>query len=100
MATPTESKTQKRRLSETLDIEWPEEERKYLTGNHALAEAAIRAGCRFYAGYPITPSTEILEYMSKRLRGSTEEMRQLGVKREDIREIGSTLNLQEIKFKN
>jgi 2-oxoglutarate/2-oxoacid ferredoxin oxidoreductase subunit alpha len=32
-----------------------------------MAESAIRAGCRFYAGYPITPSTEILEYMSVRL---------------------------------
>src|SRR5439155_6599299 len=36
-------------------------------GSHAIAEAAIQAGCRFYAGYPITPSTEILEYMSLRL---------------------------------
>jgi 2-oxoglutarate/2-oxoacid ferredoxin oxidoreductase subunit alpha len=33
-------------------------------GAPAIAEAAIRAGCRFYAGYPITPSTPILEYMS------------------------------------
>src|SRR5213593_1986758 len=32
-----------------------------------MAESAVRAGCRFYAGYPITPSTEILEYMSVRL---------------------------------
>src|SRR5262245_38873868 len=32
-----------------------------------MSEAAIQAGCRFYAGYPITPSTEILEYMSTRL---------------------------------
>jgi 2-oxoglutarate ferredoxin oxidoreductase subunit alpha len=39
----------------------------FLRGNEALAEAAIRAGCRFYAGYPITPSTEILEYMAKRM---------------------------------
>ncbi len=38
-----------------------------MEGSHALAEAAIRAGCRFYAGYPITPSTEILEYMASRL---------------------------------
>jgi 2-oxoglutarate ferredoxin oxidoreductase subunit alpha len=38
-----------------------------MEGGHALAEAAIRAGCRFYAGYPITPSTEILEYMSVRM---------------------------------
>ena len=38
-----------------------------MEGSHALAEAAIQANCRFYAGYPITPSTEILEYMSYRL---------------------------------
>jgi 2-oxoglutarate ferredoxin oxidoreductase subunit alpha len=38
-----------------------------IEGSHAIAEAAIQAGCRFYAGYPITPSTEILEYMSHRL---------------------------------
>ena len=38
-----------------------------MEGSHAIAEAAIQAGCRFYAGYPITPSTEILEYMSHRL---------------------------------
>lgn len=36
-------------------------------GNHAIAEAAVRAGCRLYAGYPITPSTEIMEYLSFRL---------------------------------
>ncbi|MDD5634870.1 MAG: 3-methyl-2-oxobutanoate dehydrogenase subunit VorB [Candidatus Omnitrophica bacterium] len=41
---------------------------KYLTtGNEACAEAAIRAGCRFYAGYPITPQNELIAYMSKRL---------------------------------
>lgn len=33
-------------------------------GNEAIAEAALRAGCRFYAGYPITPQSEILEYMA------------------------------------
>ncbi len=38
-----------------------------LTGNDAVSEAAVRAGCRFYAGYPITPSTEILENLSHRL---------------------------------
>jgi len=36
-------------------------------GNHACAEAAILAGCRFYAGYPITPSSEIAEKMSELL---------------------------------
>lgn len=38
-----------------------------MKGNEALAEAAIRAGCRFYSGYPITPQSEILEYMSWRM---------------------------------
>lgn len=38
-----------------------------IKGNHAFAEAAIRAGARFYAGYPITPSTEIMEYLSERM---------------------------------
>ena len=38
-----------------------------MKGNEAIAEAAIRGGCRFYAGYPITPQNEIPEYMSWRL---------------------------------
>jgi len=38
-----------------------------MRGNHALAEAAIRAGCRFYAGYPITPQNEVPEYMSEHM---------------------------------
>lgn len=38
-----------------------------MKGNEAIAEAAIQAGCRFYAGYPITPQNEIPEYMSKRM---------------------------------
>jgi len=38
-----------------------------MKGNEALAEAAIQAGCRFYAGYPITPQNEIPEYMSWRM---------------------------------
>jgi 2-oxoglutarate ferredoxin oxidoreductase subunit alpha len=36
-------------------------------GNEACAEAAIVAGCRFFAGYPITPSSELAEHLSKRL---------------------------------
>lgn len=39
----------------------------FLAGNYACAEGAIAAGCRFYGGYPITPSSEIAEYMSRRL---------------------------------
>lgn len=40
---------------------------KMYKGNIAIAESAIRAGARFYAGYPITPSSDIMEYSSKRL---------------------------------
>ncbi len=39
----------------------------FMHGNEAAAEGAIAAGCRFYAGYPITPSTEIAEILSGRL---------------------------------
>lgn len=38
-----------------------------MKGNEAIAEAAIRAGCRFYAGYPITPQNELCEYMARRM---------------------------------
>jgi 2-oxoglutarate ferredoxin oxidoreductase subunit alpha len=38
-----------------------------MKGNEALAEAAIRAGCRFFFGYPITPQTEINAYMAKNM---------------------------------
>jgi 2-oxoglutarate ferredoxin oxidoreductase subunit alpha len=37
-----------------------------MRGNHALGEAAVRAGCRFYFGYPITPQNEVAEYMASR----------------------------------
>ena len=40
---------------------------KLMTGNEACAEAAIVAGMRFFAGYPITPSSEIAEVLSRRL---------------------------------
>lgn len=42
-------------------------ERVLMKGNEAIAEAAIRAGCRHYFGYPITPQTEVAAYMAKRL---------------------------------
>jgi 2-oxoglutarate/2-oxoacid ferredoxin oxidoreductase subunit alpha len=42
-------------------------ERELMRGNDALAEAAIRAGCTCYFSYPITPATEILEYMAVRM---------------------------------
>ncbi|MCL6591335.1 MAG: 3-methyl-2-oxobutanoate dehydrogenase subunit VorB [Firmicutes bacterium] len=42
-------------------------ERLMMKGNEAIAEGAIRAGCRFFFGYPITPQNEIPEYMSRRM---------------------------------
>lgn len=39
----------------------------YLDGDYALAEGALAAGCRFFAGYPITPSTETAERFSERI---------------------------------
>jgi 2-oxoglutarate ferredoxin oxidoreductase subunit alpha len=46
---------------------FPEADTYFWQGNEACAEAALAAGCRFFAGYPITPATEIAEYLSKRL---------------------------------
>ncbi len=42
-------------------------EKRLMKGNEAFAIAAIRGGCRFYFGYPITPQNEIPEYMSREL---------------------------------
>lgn len=42
-------------------------DKQLLKGNEAIAEAAIRAGCKLFFGYPITPSTEIIEYLSKHM---------------------------------
>ena len=39
----------------------------FMEGNIACAEAALIAGCRFYAGYPITPSSEIMHHMARRM---------------------------------
>ncbi len=41
--------------------------REFMKGSEAIAEAAMRAGCRFFAGYPITPQNEIPEYFSRRM---------------------------------
>jgi 2-oxoglutarate ferredoxin oxidoreductase subunit alpha len=42
-------------------------ERMMMRGNEAIAEGAIRAGCRYYFGYPITPQNDIPEYLSREL---------------------------------
>src|SRR4030067_826452 len=51
----------------------------YLSRNDAAAEGALAAGCRFYAGYPITPSSEIMERIALRLR----ELRGVFIQMED-----------------
>ena len=49
------------------------EKKVLMKGNEALAESAIRSGCRFFFGYPITPQTEVAAYMAKQMpkRGGT-----------------------------
>lgn len=42
-------------------------EKVLMKGNEAMAEAAMRAGCRFFFGYPITPQTELAAYMSRQM---------------------------------
>ena len=48
-------------------------EKVFMQGNQALAESAIRAGCRLFFGYPITPSSEIPEYYAKAMKDRPEE---------------------------
>jgi 2-oxoglutarate ferredoxin oxidoreductase subunit alpha len=47
--------------------EKPDARARLLQGNEACAEGALTAGCRFFAGYPITPASEIAEVLSRRL---------------------------------
>src|SRR5689334_14875473 len=42
---------------------------RLLEGSEAIAEAMVAAGCRFFAGYPMTPFTEVLEHMARLLPG-------------------------------
>jgi 2-oxoglutarate ferredoxin oxidoreductase subunit alpha len=42
-------------------------EKILMKGNEAIGEAAVVAGCKYYFGYPITPQSELIEYMAKRL---------------------------------
>ena len=44
-----------------------EKEKILLSGNEAIAKGAIDSGCRFYAGYPITPQNEIIAYMAQHM---------------------------------
>jgi 2-oxoglutarate ferredoxin oxidoreductase subunit alpha len=57
--------------------------RHFLQGDEACAEGAVAAGCRFFAGYPITPASEIMEVIVKRF----DELNRAFIQMED--EIGS-----------
>ena len=61
MVTICPENKRKGRLKGTL------KEKVLMKGNEAIAEAAIRGGCRAFFGYPITPQNEIPEYMSARM---------------------------------
>ena len=60
--------------------------KELLKGNVAIAEAAIRAGCEAYFGYPITPQTELLEHMAKHM---PELGRVVGVDKQDMHRLPS-----------
>ena len=45
-----------------------------MKGNEALAEAAIRAGCKCFFGYPITPQTELSAYMAKKMQKAAADL--------------------------
>jgi len=49
------------------DIETTDEDYVLLNGDEAIGMGAIAAGCRFYAGYPITPATDVMEYLTGRI---------------------------------
>jgi len=48
-----------------MEVSFPVEKRLLIKGNEALARGAIKAGCRYYFGYPITPQNDIPEFLSK-----------------------------------
>ncbi|MBZ0255789.1 2-oxoacid:acceptor oxidoreductase family protein, partial [bacterium] len=64
-----------REYAQSLQLEYPAPRLSYtpgaskmvMQGNEAIACGAISAGCRFFAGYPITPSSEIMEWLSREL---------------------------------
>ncbi|WP_251344059.1 2-oxoacid:acceptor oxidoreductase subunit alpha [Haloplanus halophilus] len=50
-----------------FDLECTDENYVLLNGDEAIGMGAIAAGCRFYAGYPITPATDVMEYLTGRI---------------------------------
>ena len=50
-----------------MKAESKDNKRVLMVGNHVIGQAAIEAGCKFYAGYPITPQNELTAYMADNL---------------------------------
>jgi 2-oxoglutarate ferredoxin oxidoreductase subunit alpha len=53
--------------TEEYDLETTDSDYVLLNGDEAIGMGAIAAGCRFYAGYPITPATDVMEYLTGRI---------------------------------
>mgnify|MGYP002761250284 FL=1 len=51
------------------DLETTDNDYVLLNGDEAIGMGAIAAGCRYYAGYPITPATDVMEYLKGRIEG-------------------------------
>jgi len=54
-------------LDNSYDVETTDEDYVLINGDEAIGMGAIAAGCRFYAGYPITPATDVMEYLTGRI---------------------------------
>ncbi|PSQ07099.1 2-oxoacid:acceptor oxidoreductase subunit alpha [Halobacteriales archaeon QS_5_70_15] len=54
-------------LDTDYELETTDEDYVLLNGDEAIGMGAIAAGCRFYAGYPITPATDVMEYLTGRI---------------------------------
>ena len=54
-------------LDTGFDLETTDEDYVLLNGDEAIGMGAIAAGCRFYSGYPITPATDVMEYLTGRI---------------------------------
>jgi 2-oxoglutarate ferredoxin oxidoreductase subunit alpha len=67
LISPLPSKKKQKKAKKDMNKKDPDKKRLLLQGNEAIVEGALAAGCRFFAGYPITPASEIAEILSIRL---------------------------------
>ena len=64
-------------------------ERVLMKGCEAISEAAVRARCRFFAGYPITPQNEIPEYFARRMPVVEEQIKVINHRIDDLERKGN-----------